>query len=667
MKSPMQRRLWVTYILFFLAPIVFMATVGYMYLSRIMTDKAGQEYLSMLNHNAVTLENYIRRLNDVSNQFARTTWIERIVNQQGDSLDFNRVTAFDLNQYHQNLVAIRESLSPVHELGIIFPRVDFVVATYGNSDFDFLINNAMRVRVLEAYDWLYILDNLVPGQPVLFPGVLIERYGIAQEKLLYFKRIQPAGSIRSDAIVFATIRVADINRHLGLISFYGQNNITVSDANDNVFAYASADIMGTMVGIYYTSGFTGWHYALHVPQAVILGGLMQVRNILLAFTISLLFVCGVISFTFSKRLPPYVRIRDSYISTILAGVDSDEDAVLSGLADIGINLNRQFFQVGFLMRRSFSGTPLPSLTTDKLEITQGKAVVFAKHAPSGYVLLFNYDSKNHLADIVTTLMDKVPDGTLALGGETESLKDVAVSCQRAVTISRYRYFMDGYRLIRYEDHAAKMGLYYYPFEKEYTLGNLLANEKRAEAQTLINDLVKDNTRREEMAPDGVRNLLVNVAMNIARTENSAIEILPINQLVNMTVEELLNYVHQAVETICQTDSSETGQNTLYIRMTEYVDTALRTPELSLTMVADAFGVSPSFVSKIFKEMGKHFHTYINEQRISLAKPLLMDTNLTILAIAKEVGYDNDITFRRQFKQFTGTTPKTYRESKTGGV
>jgi len=46
----------------------------------------------------------------------------------------------------------------------------------------------------------------------------------------------------------------------------------------------------------------------------------------------------------------------------------------------------------------------------------------------------------------------------------------------------------------------------------------------------------------------------------------------------------------------------------------------------------------------------------------MAKYLLLTTSLSLPAIAFKCGYEDDKYFMRQFRQFTGTTPNSYRNS-----
>ena len=84
-------------------------------------------------------------------------------------------------------------------------------------------------------------------------------------------------------------------------------------------------------------------------------------------------------------------------------------------------------------------------------------------------------------------------------------------------------------------------------------------------------------------------------------------------------------------------------------------------ELSLQMVAEQFGYTAAYTSRIFKEyFNKNFLEYVMDGRIRKAKELLELTNLPIKEIAEKTGFGSDITFRRVFKKETGMIPSNYR-------
>jgi len=97
------------------------------------------------------------------------------------------------------------------------------------------------------------------------------------------------------------------------------------------------------------------------------------------------------------------------------------------------------------------------------------------------------------------------------------------------------------------------------------------------------------------------------------------------------------------------------------RMTEYVDCNLFNPELSLTLLAENFGYTASYFSRLFKGTFEcNFLEYVMERRIQQAKDRLKNTEESIASIAQSIGFGSDISFRRQFKHYTGMTPSSYR-------
>lgn len=86
-------------------------------------------------------------------------------------------------------------------------------------------------------------------------------------------------------------------------------------------------------------------------------------------------------------------------------------------------------------------------------------------------------------------------------------------------------------------------------------------------------------------------------------------------------------------------------------------------DLSLEMIADSLGLTPSYVSRYVKEKtGSNFSDCLNEVRIRKAKELLRTSNAQVREIATRVGYVNVTSFIRMFKKVTGVTPSDYRKA-----
>jgi two-component system response regulator YesN len=86
-------------------------------------------------------------------------------------------------------------------------------------------------------------------------------------------------------------------------------------------------------------------------------------------------------------------------------------------------------------------------------------------------------------------------------------------------------------------------------------------------------------------------------------------------------------------------------------------------EISLKKIAEAVGINPFYLSHLFrKEMGISFLEYLTSVRLSIAKKLLQQTNLSIIEICLEVGYQDPSHFAKVFRKKEGIRPTEYRKN-----
>lgn len=94
---------------------------------------------------------------------------------------------------------------------------------------------------------------------------------------------------------------------------------------------------------------------------------------------------------------------------------------------------------------------------------------------------------------------------------------------------------------------------------------------------------------------------------------------------------------------------------------DYLELHYANSELDTTSVADACGVSRSYVSRVVnRQGGSSFVDYVNALRIGAAKELIKTTEMTVDEICGAVGFTNRWTMLRAFKRFVGMTPQNYR-------
>lgn len=86
-------------------------------------------------------------------------------------------------------------------------------------------------------------------------------------------------------------------------------------------------------------------------------------------------------------------------------------------------------------------------------------------------------------------------------------------------------------------------------------------------------------------------------------------------------------------------------------------------DLSVSMVAEAMGVSPVAITRLFQRLlGMGTLDFIHHTRLQMAKQLLTGGERSIREIAELTGYNNSVTFIRVFKKYEGVTPGQYREN-----
>lgn len=91
----------------------------------------------------------------------------------------------------------------------------------------------------------------------------------------------------------------------------------------------------------------------------------------------------------------------------------------------------------------------------------------------------------------------------------------------------------------------------------------------------------------------------------------------------------------------------------------YLDAALSLPKL-----ARHIGCSPNYISQTLNEsLGLNFFDYVNRYRVQAAARLLRDTDLSVLDIAMNVGFNAKSSFYTAFKKELQQTPGQYRASR----
>lgn len=108
-------------------------------------------------------------------------------------------------------------------------------------------------------------------------------------------------------------------------------------------------------------------------------------------------------------------------------------------------------------------------------------------------------------------------------------------------------------------------------------------------------------------------------------------------------------------------AARSGSSLLILKAKDFIEKNYADNSLSLTVTADAVGVSPNHLSRIFSaETGTTFVEYLTETRMKNAMRLLDTTALPGSEIALQVGYSDPHYFYYIFRKTQNQTPKEYR-------
>ncbi len=95
----------------------------------------------------------------------------------------------------------------------------------------------------------------------------------------------------------------------------------------------------------------------------------------------------------------------------------------------------------------------------------------------------------------------------------------------------------------------------------------------------------------------------------------------------------------------------------------FIEKNYNNPNLSLVMIADYIGITPQYLSNLFKtHETENLSHYITRTRVEEAKRLLITTKLSITEISEAIGYANNASFTKMFKKNENVSPKTFRKN-----
>lgn len=127
-----------------------------------------------------------------------------------------------------------------------------------------------------------------------------------------------------------------------------------------------------------------------------------------------------------------------------------------------------------------------------------------------------------------------------------------------------------------------------------------------------------------------------------------------------SVQNLKDWVGASLNLYEECLVNSAGQDAAVTTVKKYIRSHLN-ENLTRESLAAMVYLTPDYLSHLFKkEAGFSLTNYIIYERIEEAKRLLAGTNQNISDIATRCGFQNISYFSKQFKRFTGVTPREFR-------
>lgn len=213
---------------------------------------------------------------------------------------------------------------------------------------------------------------------------------------------------------------------------------------------------------------------------------------------------------------------------------------------------------------------------------------------------------------------------------------------------------------------------YLPLENMEKLTNYLMSGKVNEGIEVIQEILKENTARRIR-----QHQLVHIAKTMfiymlkSGNQGPSHEAFQLERDFDLMVRHAhdVREVEKALIGIAKQVASENKQEQASklnpAAISAYMDKHYM-DNLYLDHIAEVFQTSPKYFSSYFKKtFGVNYVEYLNKVRLSHARELIRDTELSLAEIGEKVGYLNSSTFTTTFKKYYGISPSEYRKQEEG--
>ena len=278
------------------------------------------------------------------------------------------------------------------------------------------------------------------------------------------------------------------------------------------------------------------------------------------------------------------------------------------------------------------------------------------------------------ADLISQLKENGISVSIGISPATERFELLSEKYEQAANALEYKFRLGKGQMIRYEDIVDGPGNYNIPFnETQNEIAAFLHARSRESAEAFVDGVIdkieafasKSETKNMCVTIVLYAQLVLN-GMNVNPDAVYGKERLPWERLMRIeTISDVKMWLLDTFFTMIA--FLESSQNHQYGRMIEeaikYIKRNFR-DKITVKSIADELMYSANYLNNVFKQKtGETILEYITKIRVEEAKRLIAgDPNIKTYELADAVGYNHESYFRGVFKQYTGLTPKEYKDS-----
>lgn len=294
------------------------------------------------------------------------------------------------------------------------------------------------------------------------------------------------------------------------------------------------------------------------------------------------------------------------------------------------------------------------------------------------ILICSFDecfSQHGIENFYGEIKNKIVEGLnvevfISIGDLVESINKLQLSYKTANDLRKY-ILTEGTNICLSKNSLTFKEDYRFTFNNEVEEINKLLIEKNVDKLIdYINKVLEDI----RLTPENIYDLSAKILFLIDKVygefklnkncERSSLVNMILNLCNESTIEDVKAFViSELIELIELINNSITKYSPVVQQVMNTVNEKYY-EELSLKTLSQKYNVNSSYLGQIFnKEVGISFSEYLNRVKNTKAKELILNTNMKINDIAKDVGYLDTSYFYRKFKKYFGICPLTMRNMK----